>query len=341
MKTLAELATSQQLTFQGDGDTELHSVGTLEHATENQISFLANSSYTQYLNSTQAGAVILNSEMAQKYHGNALIAEDPYLVFAYIAQLFEQLRAPTISQKPNIHPSAVTEFTEPLDISISIGPLSYIAADVNIGAGTIIESHVSIGKGVKLGKDCRIKSGVRVEAGCQLGDRVMLHPGVIIGADGFGLARSQDGWVKIPQTGTVVIGDDCEIGANTTIDCGAIEDTVLGKDVRLDNQIQIGHNVVIGDHTVIAGCSAVAGSAEVGKNCLIGGGVGIVGHIKICDGVIIQAMALVTHSIKKPGSYSSVSPLQPTKQWQKNAVRAKQLDKIARKVNQLEKKIND
>jgi len=341
MKTLAELAASQQLRFQGDGDIELHSVGTLENATENQISFLANSSYAQYLESTQAGAVILNSEMATKYHGNALITEDPYLCFAYIAQLFEQLRAQINNQKPNIHPSVVTELTEPLDDSISIGPLSYIAANVKIGTGTIVESHVSIGKGVQLGKNCHIKTGARVAAGCQIGDRVMLHPGVVIGADGFGLARGQQGWVKIPQTGVVQIGDDCEIGANTTIDRGAIEDTVLGKDVRLDNQIQIGHNVIIGDHTVIAGCTAVAGSAEIGKNCLIGGGVGIVGHIKICDGVTVQAMALVTHSIKKPGSYSSVSPLQPTKQWQKNAVRAKQLDKIARKVNQLERKIND
>jgi UDP-3-O-[3-hydroxymyristoyl] glucosamine N-acyltransferase len=170
---------------------------------------------------------------------------------------------------------------------------------------------------------------------------VILHPGAVVGADGFGLARAQHGWVKIEQTGVVRIGDDCEIGANTTVDCGAIEDTVLGNDVRLDNQIQIAHNVTIGNHTVIAGCTAVAGSTKIGANCLIGGGVGIVGHIEICDEVTIQAMALVTHSIKEPGSYSSVSPLQPTKQWRKNAVRVRQLDQIARKVNLLEKKLND
>lgn len=341
MKTLAELAASQRLTFQGNGDTELNSVGTLAHATPEQISFLANSSYTQYLKDTQAGAVILSAEMAEKYSGNALISEDPYLTFAYVAQLFAALRDKNTKQQSSIHPSAVIEVNEPLGDFISIGPLSYVAKDVHIGAGTTIESHVSIGQGVKLGENCRIKSGVKIEAGSQLGDRVTLHPGVVIGADGFGLARAKEGWVKIPQTGIVRIGDDCEIGANTTIDCGAIEDTVLGNDVRLDNQIQIGHNVIIGDHTVIAGCTAVAGSAVIGKNCLIGGGVGIVGHIEICDEVIIQAMALVTHSIKKPGSYSSVSPLQTTKQWQKTAVRTKQLDKIARKVNQMEKKIND
>jgi UDP-3-O-[3-hydroxymyristoyl] glucosamine N-acyltransferase len=340
MKTLAELAAAQQLNFQGDGDTQLVAVGTLEHATASQISFLANSSYTQYLDSTKAGAVILKPEMAEKYQGNVLLSDDPYLSFAYIAQLFEQLNKQQ-SLEPRKHPSAVIDASVSLNSSISVGPLSVIAADVEIGAGTVIESHVAIGQGVKLGKNCWIKSGVKIEAGCQLGDRVIIHPGVIIGADGFGLARGPQGWVKIPQTGVVKIGDDCEIGANTTIDCGAIEDTILGKDVRLDNQIQIGHNVIIGDHTVIAGCTAVAGSAEIGKNCLIGGGVGIVGHIKICDGVMIQAMALVTHSIKKPGSYSSVSPLQTTKEWQKNAVRSKQLDKIARKVNLLEKKLND
>ncbi len=341
MKTLAELAASQQLTYQGNGDIQIHSVGTLEHAKNDQISFLANPSYTKYLKNTQAAAVIINQEMATQYNGNALIAEDPYLTFAYVAQLFESLKQSLNQEKFKIHASAIIEDSETIDKSVSVGPLSYIAAGVKIGAGTVIQSHVSIAPGVHVGENCLIKSGAKIEAGCHLGDRVILHPGCIIGADGFGLARGTDGWVKIPQTGVVRIGNDCEVGANTTVDRGAIEDTVLGNDVRLDNQIQIGHNVIIGDHTVIAGCAAVAGSAVIGKNCLIGGGAGIVGHIKICDGVVVQAMALVTHSIKKPGSYSSVSPLQPTKQWQKNAVRAKQLDKMARKVNQLEKKIND
>lgn len=341
MKTLAELAASQQLSYQGNGDIKLNAVGTLEHATETQISFLSNSNYIKYLDSTQAGAVILSPGMAKKFDGNVLVADDPYLVFAYIAQLFEGIDEQSKDQNRCIHATAVIETIHPLDPSIAVGALSYIAEGCSIGAGTVIESHVSIGSGVQIGENCLIKSGVKIESGCQLGDQVIIHPGSVIGADGFGLARGPDGWVKIPQTGAVTIGDNCEIGANTTIDCGAIENTVLGKDVRLDNQIQIGHNVIIGDHTVIAGCTAVAGSAEIGKNCLIGGGVGIVGHIKICDGVTIQAMALVTHSIKKSGSYSSVSPLQPTKQWQKNAVRTKQLDKMARKVNQLEKKIND
>ena len=166
---------------------------------------------------------------------------------------------------------------------------------------------------------------------------MILHPGAIIGADGFGLARDKDGWIKVPQLGAVKIGNDCEIGANTTIDRGTLEDTILEQDVRLDNQIQIAHNVYIGKHTVMAGCSAVAGSAKIGKNCLIGGGVGIIGHIEVCDGVTLQSMALVTRSIKRPGSYSSVSPIQETKDWRKSAVRIKQLDKMAKRIAHLEK----
>lgn len=337
MKTLAELAASQQLSYQGDGNLQLRSVATLENAQADQISFLANSNYKKYLDASAAGAVILSAEMAENYQGNALISDNPYVTFAYVAQIFAQK-----SQAEHaIHPTAVIDETATVAQDVSVGVYSVIGATTEIGQGTVIHSHVVIGKNVKIGRDCEIKAGVKVEAGCVIGDRVILHPGAVIGADGFGLARDKDKWVKIPQTGVVVLGDDCEVGANTTIDCGAIENTVLGRDVKLDNQIQIGHNVVIGDHTVIAGCTAVAGSAKIGKNCLIGGGVGIVGHIEICDGVTVQAMALVTHSINEPGSYSSVSPLQPTRQWRKNAVRARQLDQIARKVNQLEKKIND
>lgn len=341
MKTLAELAASQHLTYQGNGDVALNAVATLENATADQISFLSNPSYTKYLANTQAGAVILSAQQAENYSGNALISDEPYVTFAYVAQIFQQANNQASKVKPSIHTSSVIDTSVVVDDSVSIGPLTVISADVKIGVGSIIESHVSIGPGVILGDHCHIKSGVKIEASCVLGKRVMVHPGAVIGADGFGLAKSREGWVKIPQTGIVVIGDDCEIGANTTVDCGAIDNTVLGKDVRLDNQIQVGHNVSIGDHTVIAGCTAIAGSTKIGKNCLIGGGVGIVGHIEICDGVTIQAMALVTHTISEPGSYSSVSPLQPTKQWRRNAVRARQLDQIARKVNLLEKKLND
>lgn len=337
MLCLAELAATLKLSYQGDGKTSIDSVATLENAKQNQISFLANPSYKKYLQTTQAGAVIISADVAKAYHGNALISDNPYVTFAYVAQIFASQHKP----KKTIHASAVIDDSAKLSADIGIGAYSVIGQNTQVGKNTVIHSHVVIGDDVKIGADCEIKAGVKIESGCVIGDRVILHPGAVIGADGFGLARDKHKWVKIPQTGSVILGDDCEVGANTTIDCGAIENTVIGNDVKLDNQIQIGHNVVIGDHTVIAGCAAVAGSAKIGRNCLIGGGAGVVGHIEICDGVTIQAMALVTHSIKEPGSYSSVSPLQPTKQWRKNAVRSRQLDQLARKVNQLEKKIND
>jgi len=337
MITLKELATSQQLTFQGNGDTTLSSVATLEKAQADQISFLANPAYRKYLNNTQAGAVILTAEMADQYDGNALISENPYVVFAHVAQKLNQQPA----KAAEIHPTAAIEPTAQLGQDVSIGPLAVIAADTKVGDRCQLGAHVCIGEGVVMGQDCDIKTGAIIEAGCILGDRVIVHPGAVIGADGFGLARDHEGWVKIPQTGVVELGNDCEVGANTTIDRGAIENTVLGDDVRLDNQIQIGHNVRVGDHTIMAGCVAVAGSAVIGENCLIGGGAGIVGHISICDGTTIQAMSLVTHDIKKAGSYSAAAPLQPTKLWRKNAVRARQLDQIARRVNRMEKKLND
>lgn len=341
MKTLAELARSLSLSFQGDGDLKLVSVATLEGATAEQITFLANPSYAKYLKSTQAGAVVLSTKAAEHFAGNALISDNPYVTFAHVARLFFAENNRALNQVNEIDSTAVISEQATLGHNLAIGPLTVIAEAVEIKDNCIIESHVSIGRGVKLGQDCVIKSGVIIEPGTVIGDRVIIHPGAVIGADGFGLARDVEGWVKIPQTGIVEIGDDCEIGANTTIDCGAIENTRLGCDVRLDNQIQIGHNVQIGDHTVIAGCTAVAGSAKIGKNCFIGGGVGIVGHIEICDRVTIQAMALVTHSITNPDSYSSVAPLQPTNQWRRNAVRAKQLDQLAKRVKQLERKLND
>ncbi|MCX7554814.1 UDP-3-O-(3-hydroxymyristoyl)glucosamine N-acyltransferase [Marinicella sp. S1101] len=341
MITLAELAHSQNKTFKGDGDVVLRAVATLINAGAEDIAFLANPNYTKYLENTAAGAVILDAKTAENYTGNALIAADPYVTFAHVAQFFQQAKHEGQQVEPGIHPSAVVSEAAEVAASVSVGPLTHIDAASKVADNCCIGSHVYIGQDVHIGEDCQIKSGVKIEAGTRIGDRVIVHPGAVIGADGFGLARDAQGWVKIPQTGVVEIGNDCEIGANTTIDCGAIENTVLGDDVRLDNQIQIGHNVQIGDHTVIAGCTAVAGSAKIGKNCFIGGGVGIVGHIEICDGVTIQAMALVTHSINQADSYSSVAPLQPTKQWRRNAVRAKQLDQLAKRVRLLEKKIND
>ena len=191
-----------------------------------------------------------------------------------------------------------------------------------------------------IGEDCIVGAGseliarVTLVARVRIGQRVRIHPGAVLGAEGFGLAMDQGHWIKVPQLGGVLVGDDCEIGANTTIDRGAIEDTVLEQDVRLDNQIQIGHNVRIGAHTAMAGCVAVAGSAKIGRYCLIGGAAGIVGHVDICDRVMVTAMSLVTHSIQEPGEYSSGTPIQPSRDWRRNAARFKHLDELARKIGE-------
>ncbi len=334
MKTLRELADALSLSFRGDGDTPLKAVGSLANAQADQISFLANSKYTHQLQDSKAGVVILTEQMSADYSGHVLLSDDPYVTFAKVAQLFAACERP----EPHVHSQTAIDTSAQVGDGVSVGAFTVIEGDCVVGRGCQIGNQVTLGRGVVLGQDCIIKSGVTIEAGCQLGDRCVIHPGAVIGADGFGLARDKQGWVKIPQTGVVIMGDDCEVGANTTIDCGAIDDTVLGNDVRLDNQIQIGHNVQIGDHTAMAGCTAVAGSTTIGKNCLIGGGVGIVGHINIADGVVVQAMSLVTHSIKEPGNYSAASPLQKTAEWRRNAVRYRQLDQMAKKVNDLVKK---
>ncbi len=337
MTTLSQLASHFDLAYEGDGEIELNQVATLSGAQTGDISFLSNRAYLGDLKETAASAVIVSSDFVDDYTGNKLISDQPYVTFAKVAEFF----APKHTQQSGIHPKAHIDATAELADDVSVGAFTVIGADVVIAEGAHIGDRVTIGPGCTIGKDSVIKSGVVIEHDCQLGQRVTLHPGVVIGADGFGLARDHDRWLKIPQTGRVIIGHDCSVGANTTIDRGAIEDTVLADDVHLDNQIQIGHNVRIGAHTVIAGCAAVAGSAHIGANCLIGGGAGVVGHISVCDGVTIQAMALVTKSINKPGVYGSVAPLQENSQWRKTAVRIKQLDDLARRLKKIERTTDD
>lgn len=335
--SLAELAQKYNLQQVGEATHEITGVATLENAQVQDLTFLANNKYASMLKSTAAGIVILSENSSQQFNGNKLIAKDPYLSYAKISALFQKQKG----QCKGIHTTAVIANTAQIGNNVEVGPYCVIGEDAIIGAGTMLAAHVVIGDDCQLGRDCNIKANVVIEYGCKLSDRVIVHSGAVIGTDGFGLARDKQSWIKVPQLGAVRIGDDCEIGANTTIDRGTLEDTVLEQDVRLDNQIQIAHNVHIGAHTVMAGCSATAGSAKIGSNCLIGGGVGVLGHLSVCDNVTLQSMTLVTHSIKKPGSYSSVSPMQETKDWRRSAVRIRQLDKIARRLTQLEKQINE
>ncbi len=336
--SLAELAERFGLELRGDGTLVINGVGTLATAARGQLSFLANPHYRAQLASSAASAIVLRADDAAHCTGACLIAVDPYVAFAKIAALFD----PTPAAEPGVHVSAVVAAGAHIDPSASIGPLCVVEAGAIIGAGVVVGPHCVIGADCTVGAQTRLVARVTLVTRVTLGQRVLVHPGAVIGADGFGLAFDRaafdhGGWIKVPQLGGVRIGDDCEIGANTTIDRGAIEDTVLEEDVRLDNQIQIAHNVHIGAHTAMAGCAAVAGSAKIGRYCLIGGGAGILGHLSVADRVTITARALVTHSIRSAGEYSSGVPLQESRQWRRNAARFKHLDDLARRLQAIEK----
>lgn len=326
--TLAELAKKFDFEVIGNADTKIIGVAPLATANKDQLSFLANALYRKQLSQTQAGAIILRAADASLASVPCLVAKDPYVAFAKISALFETKTIPV----SGIHQNAVIDSTAVVDPSASIGPFVSIGAHSRIGANVLIGSGCVIGEHCHVGAHSELVARVTLVTRVKLGQRVLIHPGAVLGAEGFGLAMEAGRWLKVPQLGGVVIGDDCEIGANTTIDRGALGDTVLEEDVRLDNQIQIGHNVQIGAHTAMAGAVAVAGSTKIGSYCLIGGAAGIVGHIEICDKVRINAFSLVTHSITEPGEYTSGTPLQESREWRKNAARFKQLDEMARKI---------
>ncbi len=331
--TLAEIAERFDLRLRGDGGTRIGGVATLAHAEAGQLGFLANPRYRSELAHTRASAVVLREADADSASVPCLIATDPYAAFARIAAMFERREPP----QRGIHVSAAIDPSARIDPDAGIGAFVSIGARSTIAAGAIVGPGCVIGEDCVVGEDCELVARVTLVRRVRLGRRVLVHPGAVLGADGFGLAMDANGWIKVPQLGGVVISDDCEIGANTTIDRGALDDTVLEEDVRLDNQIQIGHNVRIGAHTAMAGCSAVAGSAKIGRHCLIGGGAGVLGHIELCDRVTITAMSLVTHSIREPGEYSSGTPIQDNRAWRKNAARFKQLDALARKLRHTDK----
>ncbi len=325
--TLADLAERFALKLRGDGARRVAGVGTLAAANEDEVSFLANPVYRPLLRSTRAAAVVLAEASADEAPTAALVSANPYADFARIAALFEQRAA----APAGIHPSAVVEPGATIDPSASIGACTTIAASAQIEAGAVLGPHCIVGPDCVVGAGSRLVARVTLVERVRLGQRVLIHPGAVLGADGFGLAMDHGRWLKVPQLGGVVIGDDCEIGANTTIDRGAIGDTVIEEDVRLDNQIQIGHNVHVGAHTAMAGCVAVAGSARIGRYCLIGGGAGIVGHIALADKVTITAMSMVTHTIREPGEYSSGTPIQDNRSWRRNAARFRHLDALVRR----------
>ena len=313
----------------GEVKEPLAGVGTIRSAKPTEITFLANPRYRSELSGTHAGAVIVGNADRYLTPLPRIVASNPYAYFARVAQLFN----PPPVYAAGIHPSAVVHADACIAHSASIAEYVSIGCGARIGEGARIGPGCVIGDGVSVGAHTRLAAQVTVYAQCRIGARGIVHAGVVIGADGFGFAPDfsveAGGWLKIPQTGRVIIGDDCEIGANTTIDRGAIEDTVIGNGVKLDNQIQVGHNCVIGDHTIISGCVGIAGSSKIGSRVMIGGAAGILGHLEICDGAIISAMTLVTKSITKPGTYTGSMPLMKHGDWLRNAVHLRRLDAMA------------
>ena len=319
----------------GDGDIKITHVADLENGTPGSLSFAVSNEYVKQLKETKATAVIVPADLVAHCDKAVIVSDNPYLSFARAAQLLH----PPREIEPGIHPSAIISEDCELADNVHIGPNVVINAKCTIGNNSYIGPGSIITAPCFIGAYAHLVARVSIVGATSLGERVIIHPGVVIGSDGFGLANDSGVWEKIPQLGNVVIGNDVEIGANTTIDRGALQDTIIEDGVKLDNQIQVGHNVYIGAHTAIAGCAGIAGSAKIGKHCGIGGGAGIKGHIEIADGVQVTGMAAVRQSIKSPGVYSSGTVLQENKNWLRNALRFKELDKFIKRLQDLEKKL--
>ncbi len=320
--TLSELARRFELELVGDGTLAVERVGTLSGAAPGALTFLANPRYRDQLAGTVATAVVLARGDLAACPVAALVATDPYLAYARIAALLY----PAPHSTSGIDPTASIAAYAKVANDAAIGPRAVIGAGAVIGARAVVGPGAVVGEGSVVGEDSRLEANVTLYPGVTLGRRCLIHSGAVIGADGFGMAPSPQGWVKVPQVGGVRIGDDVEIGANTTVDRGAIEDTVIGDGVKLDNQIQIGHNCVIGAHTAIAGCTAIAGSTTIGQRCMIAGGVGIVGHIVIVDDVVVTARTFVTHAIPEKGVYSGALGFAEQRLWQRRVARFRRLD---------------
>lgn len=307
----------------GDPALEILALAPLESADGHALSFLSNPKYQQQLATTRAGCVIVAPAQleAARARGACILADNPYLYFARVTQLWQRAR-----QRPNgprIHPSAVVAPEAEVDPTAQIGPLCVVERGARIGAFTTLKSRVTVSED------------------CVIGERCVLHPGVVIGADGFGFAKDGEQWVKIEQLGAVRIGNDVEIGANTCIDRGALTDTVIEDGVKLDNLIQIGHNVRVGRNTAMAGCVGVAGSATIGANCTIGGSAGVLGHLTIADNVHVSSFSLVTRSLNKPGHYTGFYPLDENSAWEKNAATLKQLATLRERLRTLENELKE
>lgn len=329
---LGDLAARVGGELHGDSACPIEGVAPLEDARPGTISFLSNPRYRRHLAATRASAVILSRDRLPECPCSAIVAEQPYLAYARVAELFSEPEP----VRHGVHATASVSAACRVHESAWVGPYCVVEAGAVVAAGVQLGPGCMVGEGVHIGAGGRIGARVVLCRGTVVGRRARVHPGAVIGADGFGIAEDGERWVKVPQLGRVRIGDDVEIGANTTIDRGALEDTVIEDGVKLDNQIQIAHNVYIGAHTAIAGCAGISGSVRIGRRCRIGGGVGIAGHLEIADDVVITGMSLVTRSIPRAGVYSAGIPAEPAAQWRRNHARLRRLDDLARRVRELE-----
>jgi UDP-3-O-[3-hydroxymyristoyl] glucosamine N-acyltransferase len=331
---LAELVERFGGEILGEAQTAISQVATLESAGSQHISFLGNRKYRNLLGSTRAGAVILGKADARLTELPRIVCDQPYLYFAKVSALFN----PPEAMRPGVHKTAVVERGVKVPASASIGAGAYVGRGVRLGRAVVIGPGCHLGDGVDIGAGSRLHARVTIYPGCSLGQRALIHSGAVIGADGFGIALDGDAWLKIPQIGRVVIGNDVEIGANTCIDRGALDDTVIADGVKLDNLIQVGHNVHIGAHTAIAGCTGIAGSTRIGRHCMIGGAASIVGHLDIADRVVILAGAVVTRSIMQAGTYGG-HPAQDNRSWTHSMARLRQLEALRERVRKIEQQL--
>lgn len=334
--TLAEIAKKVDATVHGDPQCQIQSLATLANAGTQQIAFFSNVKYRQQLAQTKASAVIISPECLKDCPTNALVMANPYMGYALVAQLLDDTPATANS----VHPSAVIHDSVTMGDNVSIGANAVIEEGATLANGVSIGAGCFIGKGAVLGQNTALWANVSVYHKVEIGDNCLVQANTVIGSDGFGYAPNHGTWLKIPQLGSVIIGNNVEIGASTTIDRGALENTVIKDGVIIDNQIQIAHNVVIGENTAMAACSVIAGSTVIGKNCTIAGLVGINGHINVADGCVFTGMTMVTKDINQGGVYSSGMPAQSNKDWHKTNARIRKLDSTNSKIKALEKELS-
>lgn len=331
--TLRQIADRLGGEIAGAADAPLSGVASLEDAGPEHLTFLAHARFRAKLAATRAGAVILGERDRDATRLPRIVTANPYAYYARAVALFH----PAKPLRPGIHPGAAVDPAARVAASAHVGPFAVVEAGASVGERASIGAGSFVGEGASIGDDTVLHARVTVYDGCVVGSRCILHAGAVIGADGFGMAPDGGRWVKIPQVGRAVLGDDVEVGANTAIDRGALGDTVIEEGVKLDNLIQVAHNCRIGEHTVIAGCAGLAGSTIVGKRCLIGGGAGLAGHLTVADGVTISGMTLVAKSITQPGVYTSATPIMPHAEWLRNAAHLRHLDRLARQVKALDR----